>query len=337
MAAEITREILVVLYRDALLLNVAGPSEVFATANCEAEQARPPRAGRHPQPYRLRYLALSEGRVRLSCGAVMEAEPFPDPLPQTPCTIVIPGGPGCRAASRDPALVAALDRLVSGAGRVVAIGSGVALLAATGQLDERQCVTHWRYVDEVRSDFPRVQVRADTLYMHDDKFYSSAGVSAGIDLCLSLLEDDLGEDIAARTARILVVFVRRTASQPQISASLEAQGSLTPRMRQAISWLNDNYQRSIRIADIAAAVNMSERNFARRFQKHSGCSPGAFLERIRLDAAKVLFAETNLTIAVVARRVGFGSAEHLSRLFKRRVGLTPVEFRNRSRAAEAGA
>ena len=264
---------------------------------------------------------LREGKVQL------EVAPLVDNGNTVPVAISVPGAPAAE--------VAALTPLALGAQRVVTIGGGVRLLAATGQLDGRQCVTHWRYFDDMRSDFPKVHSRADSLYTRDGKFYSSAGVSAGIDLCLELVEEDLGQDIASRTARILVVFVRRTANQPQISASLEAQDSLTPRMRQAIGWLNDNYHRNIKISDIAEVVNMSERNFARRFAKDRGCSPGVFLERIRLDAARVLFSETNLTIAAVSRRVGFASAEHLSRLFKRRVGLTPVEYRNRIRQSAA--
>lgn len=329
------RDIIVFLYKRALLMNVAGPSEVFSTANLETEELLRPTPGRMVWPYRLRFVSAAERMVKLSCGAGMEAEPVPDFSPQGGYTLIIPGGPGCRAATRSDAEVTALAPLVLGAQRVVTIGSGVGLLAATGQLDGRQCVTHWRYFEDMRSDFPKVHSRADSLYTRDGKFYSSAGVSAGIDLCLELVEEDLGQDIASRTARILVVFVRRTASQPQISASLEAQDSLTPRMRQAVGWLNDNYHRNIKISDIAAVVNMSERNFARRFAKDRGCSPGVFLERIRLDAARVLFTETNLTIAAVSRRVGFASAEHLSRLFKRRVGLTPVEYRTRSRQSAA--
>ncbi len=333
------REIIVFLYEGALLLNVAGPSEVFSTANRETAQMALASASRVPAPYRLRFVSAGDSIVRLSCGAGMQAEPLSADRPQQQAyTLIVPGGPGSRAATRSADLVAALDRLVGGAHRVVTIGNGAGLLAATGQLDGRQCVTHWRYFDDMRADFPKVHSRADTLYTRDGKFYSSAGVSAGIDLCLELVEEDLGQEIAGRTARILVVFVRRTASQPQISASLAAQDSLTPRMRQAISWLNDHYHRNIKISDIAAVVNMSERNFARRFSKDQGCSPGAFLERLRLDAARVLFTETNLTVAAVARRVGFGSAEHLSRLFKRRVGFTPAEYRSRSRLSEtAGA
>lgn len=329
------RDVIVFLYKRALLMNVAGPSEVFSTANLETEELMRAAPGRMVMPYRLRYVSAADPMIKLSCGAGMEAEPIATLRPQGAYTLIIPGGPGCRAATRSPAEVAALTPLVLGAERVVTIGSGVGLVAATGQLDGRQCVTHWRYFDDMRTDFPKVHSRADKLYTRDGKFFSSAGVSAGIDLCLEVVEEDLGQDIASRTARILVVFVRRTANQPQISASLEAQNSLTPRMRQAIGWLNDNYHRNIKIADIAAVVNMSERNFARRFAKDRGCSPGVFLEGIRLDAARVLFSDTNLTIAAVSRRVGFASAEHLSRLFKRRVGVTPMEYRQQSQLAEA--
>ena len=328
------RDIIVFLYEGALLLNVAGPSEVFSTANREVAAVVPRAPGRVPLPYRLRFVSAGERIVKLSCSAGMEAEPLSTLRLQRAYTLIVPGGPGIRAAAKGVEQVVALDRLVTGAQRVVTIGSGASLLAATGQLDGRQCVTHWRYFEDMRSQFPKVHSRADTLYTRDGKFYSSAGVLAGIDLCLELVEADLGQDIASRTARILVVFVRRNASQPQISASLEAQGTLTPRMRQAIGWLNDNYHRNIKISDIAAVVNMSERNFARRFAKDQGCSPGVFLERIRLDAARGLFTETNLTIAAISRRVGFGSPEHLSRLFKRRLGITPVEYRHRSRGGD---
>ncbi|WP_341899365.1 helix-turn-helix domain-containing protein [Ferrovibrio terrae] len=319
--------VVVVVYEGALLLNIAGPAEVFSTAN--RELASTPVSSK--RPYRLQYASLHAGQVGLSCGLHVATEKLTEIASGAAQTVLVPGGPGYLTAARNAALVSHLTQIMAGAERACAIGNGAYLLARTGQLDRRHCVTHWRYVDEMRRDFPTVRTKADAVYVRDGKFFTSAGVSAGLDLCIELVEQDLGPQIAAQTARSLVVFMRRSGTQPQISASLAAQDGLSSRMREAISWISDNYHRDIKIGDMASQANMSERNFARQFRKEHGVSPGQFLERIRLEAAKTLFSETRLTIGAVSRRVGFSSSEHLARLFKRCLGVTPLNYRKSSR------
>jgi transcriptional regulator GlxA family with amidase domain len=306
-------------------LDVTGPMEVFAQANWRAVAA-----GR-PKPYRLELAAPKAGLVDTSCGVAFNAtRGFSARLP-APDTLIVAGGAGARAAIQDRKLIAALRRVALHTPRVASVCTGAYPLAAAGLLDGRRATTHWAYCDALNKRFPKVTVDPDAIFVVDGKFHTSAGVTAGIDLALAMVEQDLGRREALAIARQLVVFLRRPGGQSQFSAHLQAETETDAgaRFAELARWMLAHLAADLSVEALAARAAMSPRNFARRFAAAMGATPARYVQQLRLDAARRLLTEGDLPVAEVARRAGFGSIETMRLTFQRHLKVAPQDFRQR--------
>ncbi len=232
------------------------------------------------------------------------------------------------AASGDPQLVAWLTDRAARARRVASVCTGAFLLAAAGLLDDRRAATHWEHCDALKRRYPRVRVEPDPIFVRDGQVWSSAGVTAGIDLSLSLVERDLGRGVALAVARHLVVFLHRPGGQSQFSAALSLQSS-EDRFAELHGWISGHLEEDLSVRHLAGRAGMSERTFLRRYAAATGATPARSIERLRLEAARQLLSETRLPIKKVAARCGFGSEETMRRAFQRLQSIAPNEFRQR--------
>ncbi|MBJ3784192.1 GlxA family transcriptional regulator [Devosia sediminis] len=301
------------------LLDVAGPLQVFASANDMA------RSMGLPAPYEPVVVAATP-RLVTSSGLALEAAPLP-PDDLLLDTLVISGGWGVYDACDDIALVGWIKARASSARRATSVCSGAFLLASTGLLDGRRAVTHWWRCAEFAARFPAVKLDPDPIFIADGKYWTSAGVTAGIDLALALVEADLGRDLALSVARQLVVFLKRPGGQSQFSAALTLQDQ-GGRFDALHGWIMENLDRPLALPELADRAGMSERNFSRRYRAETGRTPARAVEDLRIETARRLL-EQSLSVARVASRCGFGSEETLRRAFLRRVGVSPQAYRER--------
>ncbi|RKP58725.1 GlxA family transcriptional regulator [Pararobbsia silviterrae] len=329
MATDASRHrIVLVAFDDAQMLDVTGPMDAFAEANTACE-----RNGRAPA-YAITFAGPRVGLVPMASGLELHARVsfFDESL--EPDTLVVCGGRGARMAADDAAAVAAIGRLANKAARVVSICTGAFVLAATGQLDGRRVTTHWKYCDVIARRFAGIEVDADAIFIHDGKFYTSAGVTAGIDVALALIEQDLGRPIALAVARELVVFLRRPGGQSQFSAHMAAEASAADpdRFAELTRWMAEHLDGDLSIERLASRVSMSPRNFARRFAEALGTPPGKFVQALRIDAARRLLTDGDVPLTTVARRCGFNSLETMRLAFQRHLKVAPQDFRARFRS-----
>ncbi len=315
-----------ITFSDAQILDVTGPLEVFSRA------ARWLRDEGHARklPYVVEILAREAGPVTMSSGIeLVAARAWRDA--DDVDTLLISGGIGCGEAARDEELVAWLREQEPRVERLGSICTGAVILAETGLLDGRRATTHWHWCDALQRDYPRVEVERDALFVRQGKLYTAAGVTAGMDLALAMVEDDWGRDAALATARELVMFLKRPGGQPQVSAHLAVQEATRQRFRDLERWILDHLGEELRGERLAARVAMSPRHFARVFVEQTGTTPAKFVAAARLELARRRLEESELPVAAVARECGFGTAENMRRAFKRRLGMTPREYRNRCR------
>ncbi|GAA4601360.1 GlxA family transcriptional regulator [Actinoallomurus liliacearum] len=297
-------------------LDLAGPHEVFADAG-----------------YRSRIIATRAGLVRSGSGLPVHAEyGVGDVDPAGVDTLVVVGGTGVDAAGLDSALVGWIAAAGAVARRVASVCSGALLLAAAGLLDGRRVTTHWKRRDQLAAEHPELIVDCDPIFIRDGRFWTSAGVTAGMDLALALVEEDLGRDAAHEVARELVMFLRRPGSQSQFSVPLwSAQPSSDP-IRVVVDAVHAAPGARHGIGDLAARAGLSPRHLQRRFTAELGVPPAAYVERVRVEAARRALAEGDDPVEVIARRCGFGTAETLRRAFHRHVGVPPSDYRDRFRS-----
>jgi transcriptional regulator GlxA family with amidase domain len=229
--------------------------------------------------------------------------------------------------------IAWLKQAAGGIRRVGGICTGVYLLAEAGLLDGRRAVTHWAYCDDLARRYPAIEVEADPIFLRDGSFYTTAGVTAGMDLSLALVQDDLGRDTALAIARMLVLFLKRPGGQSQFSAHLAVQLDGDSPIAQLQRWILDHLDTDLTIEALAERVHMSPRNFVRNFRRIAGTPPGTFVESARLDAARRALEDGEARLETIAGHCGFASAEILRRLFQRRMGLSPTAYRERFRSA----
>jgi transcriptional regulator GlxA family with amidase domain len=320
----------IVAFPPAQLLDVTGPMDVFGTAN---ELAR--LSGR-PEPYRLLLAAPEPGPLPTSCGIALLAT---HGLSRWSAgTLLVAGGPGARALAEDRRLMARLRALCERTPRVGSICTGAFALAATGLLDGRRATTHWARCDELAARYPRVRVDRDALFVADGKVHSSAGISAGVDYALSLVEHDLGRAFALEVARVLVVFLKRPGGQSQFSAQLHAEAAAQDpdRFDELLRWMAAHLRRDLSVPALAERAAMSPRNFARRFKEAMSVTPARYVQRLRVDAARRLLTDGALPIARVADRCGFPSAEAMRVAFQRELRVCPADFRARFRSSAQG-
>ncbi|MFJ5779129.1 GlxA family transcriptional regulator [Streptomyces sp. NPDC093094] len=321
------RTVLVVLFDDLQSLDVSGPVEVFAGA-----------ATRVPGAYGIRTASLDGGPVRTSSGLTLvpdRALTDEDPAdPDGPDLLLVPGGPGTRSA--DPRLVGWLRRSGPRARRLVSVCTGAILLAEAGLLDGRRATTHWAYCEKLARDHPRVDVDAAPIYVRDEHVCTSAGVTAGIDLALALVEEDLGRDVALTVARHLVVFLRRPGNQAQFSAQLAAQTAARAPLRDVQQWVTEHPADDLSVEALAARARLSPRHFARAFRAETGLTPGRYVDRVRLEHARRLLEDTGDGVEEISRASGYGTPESMRRAFVRALGTAPAEYRRRFRPATFG-
>lgn len=313
------RRIEILTFPRGQLLDVAGPLQVFATANDLARLA-----GR-PLPYETAVVA-AEGRVVTSARLELVAEPLPEPAMPLH-TLVVAGGYGVNEACRDEALVAWVRQRAAAAERVASVCSGAFLLAAAGLLDGRRAVTHWQRCAEFSSSFPKVRLDPDPIFVRDGEVWTSAGVTAGIDLSLALVEADLGREPALAIARQLVVFLKRPGGQAQFSAALTLQ-ERDGRFDRLHGWIVENLRGDLSLARLAEQAHMSLRSFARHYRQATGRTPARAVEELRIETARSLL-EQGVSVARASLRCGFGSEETMRRAFLRRLGASPQRYRER--------
>jgi transcriptional regulator GlxA family with amidase domain len=208
------------------------------------------------------------------------------------------------------------------------------MLARAGLLDGRRATTHWAACEALQRHYPAIDVEPDPIYVRDGNVYTSAGVTAGIDLALALVEEDLGRRVARDVARSLVLFVRRPGGQAQFSASLAGQAAERRSLRELQEWLADNLDQDLSVAALAERAYMSPRNFARVFAREVGATPASYVESLRLERGRLLLETTELQLEEIARRCGFGTVETLRRVFTRRLRVGPNDYRRRFNAAD---
>ncbi len=305
------------------LLDIAGPMQVFASANERAAERG------LATPYAARVVAPF-GQISATAGLTFATEPLParDVVVDT---LIVAGGQGVMLAADDAQLVDWVRERAAAARRVASVCTGAFLLGAAGLLDGRRAVTHWEFCDRLARRYPLSLVDPDPIFINDGPVWTSAGVTAGIDLSLALVERDLGRDIALAVARHLVVFLKRPGGQAQFSAALTLQ-STDDRFASLHEWISTNLADDLPIQKLASRAGMSERSFSRHYQQATGLSPARAVERLRVEAARSLLTETKLPIKRVAARCGFGTEETLRRSFLRVQGVGPHEYRMRFRA-----
>ena len=228
-------------------------------------------------------------------------------------------------------LVARIKSLASKAERVVSICNGAYLLAETGLLNERRATTHWDHTQEFKRRYPRVDLQIDHLYCSDDKFHTSGGVTAGIDLALALVHKDYGQKVALGVAKQLVLYLKRPGGQNQFSTILSSQVEETSALHEVVSWIGSHYMESMSVNNLADKAAMSLRNFSRRFTEETGYSPAKFIERVRIEQAMRLLEDTNLAMEAIADQCGISSAEQLGQIFSRVLNVSPGFYRKRFR------
>jgi transcriptional regulator GlxA family with amidase domain len=321
---DTVRVIDVLTYPAVQLLDVTGPIQVFASANDLVA-----RAGRTP-PYQLRVVAQGGEGVTASAGVAIAAGPLTQ-HDETLDTLLVAGGEGAEAAAENPVLVEWVRQRAMQARRIASVCTGAFLLAAAGVLDGRRAATHWMYCAKLAQRFPAVSVEPDPIFVCDGPVWTSAGVTAGIDLALALVEEDLGRSVALAVARYLVVFLKRPGGQAQFSAALALQ-TADDRFGALHEWINRHLADNLSLSVLADQVRMSERSFSRHYAETTGQTPARAIERLRVEAARRLLAESRLPVKRVARRCGFGSEETMRRSFVRLLTVTPQDYRSRFRS-----
>jgi transcriptional regulator GlxA family with amidase domain len=309
--------VVVVAFPAVQSLDVAGPVEVFAAARGYTVTLATP--GGEP--------------VRTSSGLTLVPDAAVEHVRGPVDTLVVAGGSGTRTAVADAGLIRAVARLAARARRVTSVCTGAFLLAEAGLLDGRRATTHWSACDTLARLYPAVQVEPDPIYTRDGNVWTSAGVTAGMDLALALVEEDLGRDVALAIARRLVLFLRRPGSQSQFSAQLAAQLAERDGLRHVQRWIAEHPGDDLSVARLAERAGMSVRHFARSFHEEIGATPARYVEQARLEAARRLLEESDDGVESVARRCGFGTSETMRRTFLRALHLSPAEYRRRFQAA----
>jgi len=311
----------VVAFEGVQALDVTGPASVFTTAN------------RHrPGAYEVVVGSPLGGDVTSSSGVTFGRTVALAALRGRPLDTVLVAGGDEEALTRavlEGGLAEWLRAVAGTARRVGSVCTGAFALGAAGLLDGRRATTHWRACGLLQELIPAAKVEPDALHTFDGSVCTSAGVTAGIDLSLALLERDHGREVAAEVARDLVVFLRRPGGQSQFSAGLAAQAEATDRMSDLIAWMVEHPERELSVPALARRMAMSERNFARVFAREAGMTPARFAERARIDRARMYLEDSDWPLKQVADRSGFGSIDGLQRAFKRLVGVTPADYRAR--------
>ncbi len=317
------RRVVIVVFPGVQPIDAIGPAEVFHTA----ARIDPPGytvelVAAAPGPVRSSTVGLTVDRTIAACRGPID-------------TLVVAGGTGVREAAADARLIAWLGKAARRSRRVCSVCTGAFLLGEAGLLEGRRATTHWAGCDALASRYPTATIEPDPIFVRDGDLYTSAGVTAGMDLALALVEHDLGRATALEVARWLVLFVKRPGGQSQFSAQLAAQTAEREPLRDLQDWIAVNLDADLTVPALAARAHMSERNFARAFRKELGMTPAAYVETARVESARMALESGNAPVDVVACNNGFGTIETMRRAFHRRLGVGPAEYRARFKSPQA--
>lgn len=325
------RQIACYAFDNVMSLDVTGPLQVFASANDELARQGQPRA------YDILVFAEQSGPVQTSSGIRIHADRARDELDLAGIdTVLIPGGDGIDQVCRAAAVVSWLRVASDVVPRIGSVCSGALVLAAAGMLDGRVATTHWSRCDQLRATYPRIALVENRMHTYDPKgldgdahIFTSAGVTAGIDLALALLESDCGRAIALAVARRLVMFLKRPGGQAQFSAYLTPTIGGAAQLADLLEWLPGNLQADLSLDAMAARAGMSPRTFSRVFTRDLGLTPARYVERIRVEAARGLLQGGDISVNRVAHLCGFGHPETLRRAFHRHLSISPQDYAER--------
>jgi transcriptional regulator GlxA family with amidase domain len=317
------RRVVIVVFPGVQTLDVTGPAEVFRAASLI-----------HPPGYRVTVAGPQAGPLPTSTVSLVPDARL-DQCTGRIDTLIVAGGSGARRAEEDQWLVDWIAKAAKRSRRVASVCTGAFLLAKAGLLDGRRATTHWASCADLVARYPAVSVEADPIFVRDGNVVTSAGVTAGMDLALALVEEDLGRPVALEAARHLVVFLQRPGGQAQFSAQLAAQTADRAPLRELQAWIPDHLDEDLSVPALARRACMSDRNFARAFRRETGQTPGAYVEAARIESARIALETGDLPVDAIARRAGFGTVETMRRAFRRQVGVSPIEYRTRFRRQAA--
>lgn len=317
------RRVAIVAVPDFELLDLTGPLSLFGSASRDGAVDGEP-------AYECQLITLRPGPVRASIGTSLNPDAtILDADPRSYDTVLVAGGIGARVARPDPALLDWLRQAAGTARRLAWVCTGAFLLAEAGLLDGRRATTHWRHAGRLAAAYPRVRVEPDRIYIDDDALWTSAGVTAGMDMALAMIADDLGRRPALELAKSKVMYMHRPGGQAQFSAELTLQVADEPRLARLQGWVFENLSAPLTVEELAERAAMSPRNFNRVFTRAIGVSPARFVERARVDAARRRLEASAGSIEAVAHDTGFGNPERMRRSFLRQIGIAPSDYRQR--------
>jgi transcriptional regulator GlxA family with amidase domain len=318
-----SRTVLFVAFEGMGLLDLTGATTVFWSASSFMKQQGKP-------GYSLSAVSIDGGLILTGEGIAIATAPISDSANATIDTIVVPGALDMEPALRDRRLVNWLRVTAPKARRIASVCAGAFLLADAGLLNGRRATTHWASCALLGERYPSLKVEPDAIFVRDDPIWTSAGVSAGIDLSLAMVQDDCGHSVAMQVARQLVVYMKRPGGQSQFSELLQSQTNDSPVFDELHLWIAKNLQdQKLTVDMLAAQVNMSPRNFARSYKTKTGRTPAKALELFRVEAARRLLEEAKLDVDEIARSCGFGDEERMRATFKRHLGISPRDYRGR--------
>jgi transcriptional regulator GlxA family with amidase domain len=316
------KHVVIVGYDDITSLDLSGPLEAFSSAFLEDSNGT-------PQPcYRVTIATLGAKTFCSESGLRMTASCFLNSLRNID-TLIIPGGRAMRLSPSGPKLADWISRRVSGIRRIACVCTGIFAVAPTGLLDGRRVTTHWKFAAELASRFPALKIDANAIYIRDGKFYTSAGITAGIDLSLALIEEDFGSQVALAVARELVVYMKRPGGQEQFSEPLKFQVASTSRFADLAAWMLARLDKNLSVEAMAEHVNLCPRQFSRRFKLEFNSTPAAFVQRFRLDEARKRLSVPTCTVEGVADSIGFHDYDSFRRAFMQQFGVAPSHYRSR--------
>jgi transcriptional regulator GlxA family with amidase domain len=314
-----TRRVLIVAVPPVRTLDVFGPLEVFGDAN---------RSRSDGPTYEITVVSAGTDRDVLShLGLPVRTDQTYSEYRGPIDTLLVAGYDGVSKVRYEREFLNWLKAKCASSRRFGSVCTGALVLAEAGLLDGRRATTHWNWCEELARDYPRVTVDPSPIFVRDGNCYTSAGVTAGIDLALAFVEEDLGRAVALKVAQMMVVFLRRPGGQSQFSATLMAQACASRPLGDLLAWLSDNIRRDLSVGSLARRVAMSPRNFARLFQKEAGKTPARYVEDLRLEAARREMESTAMNLEEVANSCGFASEEIFRRAFVRRLGVTPRQYK----------
>jgi transcriptional regulator GlxA family with amidase domain len=309
-------------------VDLAGPAQAFSCVEIDGS------GGLGVAGYEVLTIAESCTPFAADCGLMLKPHAAFKNAPSFD-TIVIPGGSALRHPKVNQPIANFVRERAPETRRIVALCTGVYGLAASGLLGGRRITTHWRYIRDLAARFPTLRIEEDSLFVKDDKFYTSAGAAAGIDLALSLIEEDYGQSVSLAVARELVVYLKRPGDQEQYSEPLQFQATAISRLSDLTIWIVSHLQQNLSVETLAAKACLCPRQFGRRFKAEVGSTPADFVENARLEEARRRLCATDATVETIAASVGFQSVDVFRRRFECKTGIAPTEFRRRFNKATA--